>query len=1386
MARPRGAGGDPSGGGRGDSGRSHESQERKDATQEARRRFLQAIEILEQNNAPDTEEQKMRVWIIRSLKSSKPAGMVKVESKDANGNTIIRLEGAPVDRMLAHLRAIAEEKKTLQNSANPDVDLDEQIKTIEASIEFIAQHSKKYTNRGVIPDWRIDYEAHLLLGKDDPRWGKEHDDSDGDYEDRKKIAKQDLENRIEMMNLEGEDTVQDLIREKRRNTIIRFAANQNAEDPTAEDEDAQEKVKQLEKLRKSIEKISISADEVQTGARKADALGLTGEERKNYIPILDHKEIQKNPQFQQILQRILDMALAEQSLMGNVQYHSKETTRGTTHNFRRAEEEINTMILTSFGKNSTFIPEGAQLKPEQCADLYEGAKRWVVEQALLQTLDTQQGQNLEHGKRPSKGKKLAGVVVQGVARMGIGIGAVALLGPFAGIVATGGLRMIDGLVRSKIEQGKINKWKRENYATAKGDLLHTLSFALADFAEYNIRKSASADSSSRYNQGYNDYYQRFIEVLKRESDAETDASKKLSEAEIRSRAVQLALYYEQDDRTKQIHHEAMAKRSPEGQAGMQLAERDIWNWARKHGLTTLEKGERNIWNWARRHGLTTLEKGKSWSFNSSPRDKFHAGMTVAGVTTGIGLARAIGRMPEVMKNIPWFGTAIAGGAGAYSGWKFGGAIADRRIGRVSPERETERLLTDLELRVQKFDVALATATGDELAGLAQPLLEQLSITQTQLEQLRNEHEYAKQIERWKKLYAKVISVKTYAEMEKASTLETAGAVGVALAKEFGDYAENEREHTKNLDARNVRTRMGWKIGGAVVGGALGALGYAYADDIKKWIHDLAPQKPDVVVIPSKGGGAPSALVGGGGEGGVAVVSESMVREGDGIENVLQRQLENSHVASRFGWNGSEPLDHFADRVSHQIADKVGYVEGMQEVRLGGSAIGHASYVLSGNAENPILTEYVDGKAVEQHLAGGVFEQPSDSPREYNFTKPQAHIHEVDDGTPQSHADSTVTHGSEAHATEATPTETTVAEAIPAETPHAGTTAAEAPAPKPTAAEAAAATPAETLPANYDKIKDIYIDQNATPTHDALVLEDFFSNTQNGPKLSDETILTLTTKLSSIPNRGDWHPTELVLNQNPHIGFMREVPHKTGGWFGIGKDDNWAPLLTKHQVKSVEEGGGKVYEVFTANHVNDTSIDQKTVPDMVLVQGDNSKEFIPWRVVGSNGQLRNLDDFPVSKPSATTSADIAVPVASPATSVPDVGVAVTSVVDAARQSAEMLPLKDAVNNIETWINSTYKPDTHDSMIINNVLVNLDTNTNMQPNYDSAYTMIKDTLENMRDGILNNSIEGSVPRQTAVLRALVDSHKTNPSLWTSHESEFGVIKKFFDALPVAGKK
>lgn len=594
-----------------------------------------------------------------------------------------------------------------------------------------------------------------------------------------------------------------------------------------------------EKQRKFNERVPFTAREVQTGERKGEALGVKNKEVRD---LMDPEKVKER--FAQLIKEVTDLVLAREDWRGRVEFQgAKKGFEGAEHNYRRREEDIIAKIIQQVGPESN-LPESARINEGQCAELYEAAKRWVQDQALIEMANTQRGQDLETGKQ-SKWKRNFKTVFNMGAHFGVSVGAFSLLGPFAALGVVGGLRAVEGVVRSQIDRKRINTWKEKHYEDAGKELQNALSFTIADFVEQRQREGKAPQSAEAY-------HKKFVSALKREN-ATLPEDEKLTNEEIQSRALRLSLYFEQDDVTKRRHNEAIASRSPQAQDGFRRGETAVWNWVRRQRWLPFKQ-----------------ERGRSLSFNTSPRDKAYAGATALGISTGFSLARIFGKE----EGIGWLGAFGAVGAGAYGGFRVGGSIADKRVGKHSPERMTEQQLTSLESSMKKLSTEdLATKSGAEISTAMQPFVEALSKTQAQLEQLRNPLEYAKQIERFKELYAKVMHLKALGEFEKSDKFKTASKAGAYLAGDYGGYAAADRARMDTLDQRNRNTRLRWKIGGALVGGMFGYFAYKFgptaARAAKEWavglFTDNAPPPPvdtapDPIIKPDESIRSPEDII----------------------------------------------------------------------------------------------------------------------------------------------------------------------------------------------------------------------------------------------------------------------------------------------------------------------------------------------------------------------------------------------------------------------------------------------------------------------------------------------------------------------------------------------
>lgn len=677
--------------------------------------------------------------------------------------------------------------------------------------------------------------------------------------------------------------------------------------------------KLVEAKRRERVKGAVTAEAVQAGKAKL-AMFLPGaekEEEKEEAARLDVNEIKKT----EVWGAVVDVLLRSHTYFGR-----EKTDQGALA--RESEEGAIRELIVKFGPDSDY-----HLTEEQSADLFYAAKKWLYDRAVTDVTGEAREAMPEVAREggvkaearpaptpPSLKKRIGKVLLKAGAWMGLGVGAVAAaptlgLSALAAVGIVGGLRTIDNIYHSAIQLRDLNRWKKK--AQQSGDFkdafIGHLSFTVANLRENNLRQAGGPQNF----QTYYDNAHRYLEQVNNDKEVREVP---LSEAEIDKVAAADAVFYATDDPIERERIGRELSRSPN--------DRRWWEYI------DLSLGQ------AIRGGRL----GKGWQV-SSPSRRMMAGMAWTGASFGLLTSKAYEAIP-ILRHV----------MRAYGGWKIGGAIVDWWKGKESPENATERMLGQLEGELGKLE---KTPLG-EFGGYT----ERLAACRASLNAISNPVEYARQKERFKKVFLPFLAEKV---LKEESEFELVGreeimAKGEEIRGEMGRGLVKAREAEMSKEQRIVR----WRIAGRVIGavGMVG-LGIGVEEILRHWPKGPAgpgpepgkplpppgpePQPPP----PPTGEPVEPAPVGAGVETTVIPAAAAVVGRGEGVTHALEGQMKAD--PERWGFGGDINDDAAVHNWSRQMAERFDYIKGGgMETRV--RPEDQVAYVLGGTAANPTIHE----------------------------------------------------------------------------------------------------------------------------------------------------------------------------------------------------------------------------------------------------------------------------------------------------------------------------------------------------------------------------------------------------------------------------------------------
>lgn len=638
-------------------------------------------------------------------------------------------------------------------------------------------------------------------------------------------------------------------------------------------------------------KEAVTSEAVQKGEAKLAGMFPGGGEGR----LIDINEIKKN----EIWGQVLGVLLREHTYFGREK-------AGVEQLVRQSEQAMTEEITRQFGPESSY-----QLTVEQCEDLFYAAKSWIYDRASHETVGESRqampevaregGAKAEalakeaKEKAPSLKKSWGKIILKSLGWAGLGFGAVAAapwlgFSALAGVCAVGGLRMVDNIYHSVVQQRQFNRWKKtkETDEDFKNALAEHLSFTVANLRENNLRQR---EMEQGFTSQYNVYYQNIHQYLEQENSSR---ERPLSAAELDKTAAAYAVFYRTDDTIERERVGSELNRSPNA--------RRWWEYI------DLSLGQ------AIRGGRL----GKGWQV-SSPSRRMFSGSAWLGVSLGLCAAREL-------PGLRWAARGLAG-------WRLGGAAVDWMAGKKSPENAIENQLTQMEGR-------LGEISGMNLPDLGK-LLQDLTECRAVLNSVSNPVEYARQKERLKKVLMATLAEKILKE-ESAYELTGARALkekGAEIAGEAERIYVSRRQAQEAKERRWELYRMAGRLGGAV---AVAIGGYA----LEEWLRSLKYEKPPVEPGGGKDGGGKtgetelparridteSVLVEerppespekvGLGE----ISANAVVHKGEGVEHALRRQLEAD--PEKWGFTGKPGgLHRWAGHEAHRLAIQFDYVKG---------------------------------------------------------------------------------------------------------------------------------------------------------------------------------------------------------------------------------------------------------------------------------------------------------------------------------------------------------------------------------------------------------------------------------------------------------------------------
>lgn len=645
---------------------------------------------------------------------------------------------------------------------------------------------------------------------------------------------------------------------------------------------------------------AVTSEAVQKGEAKAAAeFGITNKETAKLV---DRNEIKKEEALGQIVNTILKR-------------HTFWGKEEGGHRVQEAEQITISEIERAFGPASKYAFTEAQ-----CADLFYAAKAFIWERAAA---DIERGPREEMPVVPTEGgyktdktdttmeqpqptakrkwwKTITGAGARGGLATGIVAGGTMLAGPmgtFAGLAITGAGRMVDNMVRGKIQQKRINEWKRKMTEDPSGifkkAMVDHLAFTVSNLKENRIRADTRGGASD-----YEFYFNGAKQYL---AGANAERAVPLSEAEINKSAAAFSTFYAFDDRLERdrMGHELNQTSNT----------RHWWNFIdRTLGVSLRNRSGRIGWK------------------QSSGRDKVYAGTTALGASMGLFAAR------QMSYDIPVVGSVVRRLTQAYAGWKYGGAIADCIAGRKSAEILSEQKLGELE----GVSGRLETMSLPQMGEVVKELQEAWAVAG----RIRNPIEYARQKERLKQIFMETIAQKILKE-EEQHELHTESEL---LAKGGEIYGEVWNTYQQNRDAQlRGEARAGrQRIWGRAAGAAgMLALGYVGEQIMEHW---LANRHAAAAANPPRGAALGNAIVPESGPSGPVPIHGSeipaiaVVGHHEGVEHALGRQIE-AH-AEKFGYPGTGDKHDWAMGEAHRVAIENDYIQeggihqGGAETRVG--------------------------------------------------------------------------------------------------------------------------------------------------------------------------------------------------------------------------------------------------------------------------------------------------------------------------------------------------------------------------------------------------------------------------------------------------------------------
>lgn len=658
---------------------------------------------------------------------------------------------------------------------------------------------------------------------------------------------------------------------------------------------------------------AVTSEAVQKGEAKAAAeFGITDKETAKLV---DRNEIKK----EEVLGQIVNTILKRHTFWGKEE---------GGHRVQEAEQITISEIERAFGPASKYAFTEAQ-----CADLFYAAKAFIWERAAA---DIERGPREEMPVVPTEGgyktdktdttmeqpqatakrkwwKTITGAAARGGLATGIVYGGTMLGGPvgtFIGLAVTGAGRMIDNMVRSKIQQKRINEWKRKMTEDPGGifkkAMVDHLAFTVSNLKENRIRADARGGASD-----YEFYFNGAKQYL---AGANAERAVPLSEAEINKSAAAFGTFYAFDDRLERDRMGHELNQTPNT--------RHWWNFIdRTLGVSLRNRSGRIGWK------------------QSSGRDKVYAGTTALGASMGLFEAR------QMTHEIPVVGSVVRRLTQAYAGWKYGGAIADCIAGRKSAEILSEQKLGELE----GVSGRLETMSLPQMGEVVKELQEAWAVAG----RIRNPIEYARQKERLKQIFMETIAQKILKEEEQHElhTESELRAKGGEIYGEVWNTYQQNREAQLRGEARAGRQRI---LGRAAGAAGMLALGYVGEQIMEQWLanrHAAAAAAGDKVWgdkgwqdagahRPGAGsGGLPEAPAPGGPSRVEGIPAMAVVGRHEGVEHALGRQIEAE--ADKFGYAAGMGDKHaWAMGEAHRIAIANDYIQeggirqGGAETRVG--------------------------------------------------------------------------------------------------------------------------------------------------------------------------------------------------------------------------------------------------------------------------------------------------------------------------------------------------------------------------------------------------------------------------------------------------------------------